>query len=328
MSSADTSAAAEPSPRHQLSRFTPGVEWLDTDGNLIEAHTGGMYQEGDTYYWVGANWQGVYGFRAFNLYASKNLQDWEFRKTLLEPSDDLPANHEVARPKILYNELTSSYVMWFKRKNYRATPNDVRAGVAVSESLEGPWTYLTDFYLGDQYNTADFSLWQEPDGSAYIAASSPNALGGEYMRRIVMFRLTKDYRSAEPEPAYVGPVDGREGPAVFEREGVYYLVTSGTSGWEANQGMYRTAPAITGPWSELRLLGDETTYGSQPDFVFAVQGSARTTYVYAGGRHIRADLGSSTYVWLPCKFSDDASLTLDYYASWSLDVSTGIWLRR
>jgi len=167
---------------------------------------------------------------------------------LLEPSGDLPANHEVARPKILYNELTSSYAMWFKRKYYQATGNDVRVGVAVSDSLVGPFRHLTGFFLGDpQDNTADFCLWQEPDGEAFIVASSPSLLGGDYARRILMFRLAPDYRSAEPQPVYVGSADGREAPAVFKRHDTYYLVTSGTSGWEANQSMYRTAPSILGP---------------------------------------------------------------------------------
>ncbi|HSN12426.1 MAG TPA: hypothetical protein VLS51_09985, partial [Propionibacteriaceae bacterium] len=87
------------------STFLPGEEWRDTDGRLIEAHTGGMFVQDSTYYWVGASWHGVYGFRSFNLYSSTDLQTWVFRKTLLRPSQDLPATHEIARPKILYNAL-------------------------------------------------------------------------------------------------------------------------------------------------------------------------------------------------------------------------------
>lgn len=310
---------------HRRSVFTPGADWYDTDGNLIEAHTGGMFIQKGTYYWVGANWQGPYGFHGFNLYASRNLTDWEFRSVLLKPSDDLPANHEVARPKIIYNELTSTYVMWFKRKDYKTTANDVRPGVATSDSLAGPFTCLTDFYPGDpEYNAADFCLWQEPDGTAYYIASSPQLRSGTYERRIVMFRLTEDYRGLEPEPAYVGPADGREAPAVFKRGKTYYLVTSGTSGWTANQSQYRTAPSVLGPWSEPKNLGDATTYGSQPDFVFPVVGKKQSTYVYAGGRHVAGSLDDSRYVWLPLTFTDD-QLSLDNHPSWSLDVKTGLW---
>lgn len=312
------------------STFNPGAEWLDTDGHPIEAHTGGMFHQESTWYWVGARWQGENGFRSFNLYRSTDLQNWVFTKALLEPSPDLPAAHEIARPKILVNETTSSYVMWFKRKDYSAPVNDVRAGVAVSESLDGPWSFHRDFYPGEggarEYNSADFCLWQEPDGAAYLVASSPSHRGGAYGRRIVIFRLTDDYRGAQPEPVWVGPVDDREAPAVFTRDGTYYMITSGTSGWAANQSMYRTAPSILGPWSDPEPLGDRTTFQSQPDFVFPVVGHSETTYIYAGGRHVADDLASSRYVWLPLIFTGER-MTLECLDSWSLDVGSGRWER-
>ncbi len=318
----------DPHAPRRYSIFVPGDEWLDTESKPIEAHTGGMFRQGSTYYWVGASWKGKYGFRAFKLYSSTNLQEWTFTKTILRPSYDLPADHEIARPKILYNAQTSSYVMWFKRKNYSAPTNDVRVGVALSESIDGPWGFHRDFFPGEggaqEYNAADLCLWQEPDGSAYLVASSPSLRGGAYERRIVIFRLTRDYRGVEPEPAYVGPVDDREAPAVFVRDGTYYLITSGTSGWRSNQSKYRTAPSILGPWSEAKNLGDETTYDTQPDFVFPVSGTSDTTYIYAGGRHVAGDLDSSRYVWLPLSFAGD-QLTLELIRSWSLDVESGRW---
>ncbi|MGN6330965.1 MAG: family 43 glycosylhydrolase [Motilibacteraceae bacterium] len=325
----DHASAHQSSPGRSL--LVPGADWRDTDGNLIEAHTGGLFSEDATYYWVGARWQGTAKFCSFELYSSANLQDWTFRSTLLRPSVELPAEHEIARPKILYNDVTGTYVMWFKRKDYAAAVNDVRAGVAVSASLEGPWTFHRDFYPGEggdlEFNTADFCLWQEPGGEAYLVASSPSLRGGAYGRRIVIFRLTPDFRGVEPEPVYVGPVDEREAPAVFVRAGTYYLVTSGTTGWAANQCAYRTAPSIRGPWSQLRTLGDATTYGTQPDFVFPVHGDEETTYVYAGGRHVGEDLAASRYVWLPLTFSgeDGEQLALEPLAQWSLDVRTGRW---
>ncbi len=317
------------SPR-RLSHFRPGTDWLDTEGRPIEAHTGGMFHQDSTYYWVGASWKTTDAFQAFNLYSSRNLQDWVFTSTLLRPSADLPPSHEIARPKILYNAATSSYVMWFKRKNYASPTNDVRAGVAVSESLGGPWSFLHDFFPGEggprAYNSADFCLWQEPDGVAYLVTSSPSLRGGPYGRRIVIFRLTDDARGVEPEPVYVGPADDREAPAVFVRAGTYYLVTSGTSGWTPNQCAYRTAPSIEGPWSDATPLGDDTTFHTQPDFVFPVTGSSATTHIYAGGRHVGEDLDSSRYVWLPLTFAE-GEMRLEYLPSWTLDLDSGCWER-
>ena len=42
----------------------------------------------------------------------------------------------------------------------------------------------------------------------------------------------------------------REAPAVFKRDGLYYIVTSGCTGWYPNRAVYATAPKITGPWTE------------------------------------------------------------------------------
>src|SRR5690606_32005068 len=36
-----------------LPPFEPGEFWLDTEGNRIEAHAGGVLREGDTWYWYG-----------------------------------------------------------------------------------------------------------------------------------------------------------------------------------------------------------------------------------------------------------------------------------
>ena len=322
------SCRPDPKVAGRRSVFFPGADWLDTEGRPIEAHTGGMFCQDSTFYWVGASWAAKDWFQSFNLYSSTNLQDWAFTKTLLRPSADLPASHEIARPKILYNTETSSYVMWFKRKNFSAATNDVRVGVALSETIDGPWSFHRDFYPGDggarQYNTADLCLWQEPNGTAFLVASSPSLRGGPYERRIVIFQLLRNYRGVEPEPVYVGPADDREAPAVFIRDKTYYMITSATTGWAANQCAYRTAPSILGPWSEPDVLGDSTTFDSQPDFVFPVSGTSGTAYIYAGGRHVAGDLDSSRYVWLPLQFSEE-QLTLEYLPKWSLDVETGLW---
>ena len=76
--------------RGNHSVFVPRADWHDTDGNLIEAHAGSMFVENETYHWVGANWMGTYEFRAFNLNASTDLQNWDLVKKLLEPSPSSP----------------------------------------------------------------------------------------------------------------------------------------------------------------------------------------------------------------------------------------------
>jgi len=58
--------------------------------------------------------------------------------------------------------------------------------------------------------------------------------------------------------------------------------------------------------------------------VIPVQGTQATTYIYAGDRWQDPDLVGSKYIWLPIKISGN-SLSLDYYAEWQLNVTTGRW---
>src|SRR5690606_41355178 len=87
-----------------------------------------------------------------------------------------------------------------------------------------------------------------------------------------IYRLPPDYTNVA---ALVHMWDGdhREAPALFKRNGVYFMLTSGATGWRPNQARYATATSITGPWSGWQNVADSTTYGSQPAFVLPIQGS-------------------------------------------------------
>jgi hypothetical protein len=39
--------------------FEPGKLWSDTEGNPIESHIGGVFYDNGTYYWYGANYNGM-----------------------------------------------------------------------------------------------------------------------------------------------------------------------------------------------------------------------------------------------------------------------------
>ena len=77
-------------------------------------------------------------------------------------------SYHVERPKVLYNNSTGKYVMWM------IIDNDARdlamAGIAVSEYATGPFDFVRSFYP-DGNHTRDQTLFQEPDGSAYLVRS-------------------------------------------------------------------------------------------------------------------------------------------------------------
>jgi len=299
--------------------FHNGGFWSDAAGARIEAHGGGFLRVDDTWYWIGEDKSGnSAGFKGVNCYASRDLVTWELRGAVLTrataPELDT-VDRIIERPKVSYNVSTGRYVMWlhWEGRNYA----EAKAGVFSSENIDGPYKFHAAFQpLGNM--SRDDTLFVDDDGTAYfISAANENA-------DLMVYQLTPDYLEIERHVITLWPAQKREAPALFKDSGRYFLVTSGATGWDPNQGKYATSEAIAGPWSELRNLGNGTTFDTQPTYVIPVQGTKTTTYIYAGDRWQDPDLASSKYVWLPLKVQS-GQLTLDYYADWTLDLSTGEW---
>lgn len=77
------SSKAQDSPESltkNVKYIAPGGLWLDTAGNPIQAHAGGILKDGDLWYWIGQD----EGFNktlnsGFNLYSSPDLVTWTYR---------------------------------------------------------------------------------------------------------------------------------------------------------------------------------------------------------------------------------------------------------
>lgn len=153
---ATLAVAAAPSgpgsaPQKKQSSFRPGEPWLDTNGDVIRAHSGGLLADpsgAPVYYWYGSD--GYPGGdamlnRKINVYSSVDLYNWE-PKGVAFTMPNLPLcaggapSGEVMtcyadRCHVLYNDATSKYVMWCKAKPFVA--------VATSDSPTGPFTIAT-----------------------------------------------------------------------------------------------------------------------------------------------------------------------------------------
>ena len=300
--------------------FKNGGFWNDASGKRIEAHGGGFLKVEDTWYWFGEDKSGnSAGFKGVNCYASQDLSSWTFRKAIItrDTAPELAASDRIIeRPKVIYNASTKQYVMWlhWEGKNYA----EAKAGVFTSDQVDGAYTYESSFRPNDNMSRDD-TLFRDDDGKAYfVSAANENA-------DLVLYELTPDYLAIARQIAVLFKGAYREAPALFKRDGRYYLITSGATGWDPNQAKYTSASSIEGPWSALQNLGDATTYDTQSTYVIPVQGSRATTYIYAGDRWQDPDLGSSKYIWLPLVVGADARLALDYYPEWSLDLASGEW---
>ncbi|WP_201361691.1 family 43 glycosylhydrolase [Dictyobacter formicarum] len=290
----------------------------DNNASVIQGHGGYILQVGDTYYWYGEDKsQNNASFLNVAAYASKDLVHWSFRNNILtvNSAPEL-ADAKIERPKVLYNAATHKYVMW-GHKEPAANYNEAKVAVAVSDTPDGNFTYLGSFNpLGDQ--SRDFTLFQDDDGTAYLISSANNNLD------LNVYQLTPDYLNVQTRIAVLYAGQRREAPAVVKKDGIYYLFTSGQSGWAPNQGKYATATSMAGPWSAPQNFGDNWSFYTQPAFILTVKGTTKTTYIYAGDRWHPNKLGASEYIWLPLTLdSVNRTATMDYVSRFKLNVTTG-----
>lgn len=136
-----------------LNNFQPGEPWPDNKGVHINAHGGGVLFHEGVYYWFGEHKiQGEAGNVAHvgvHVYSSFDLYNWKDEGIALSVSDD-PASLIVRdcileRPKVILNARTKKFVMWFHLEPKDAGYASALSGVAVADSVTGPFQFVNAF---------------------------------------------------------------------------------------------------------------------------------------------------------------------------------------
>jgi hypothetical protein len=93
-----------------------------------------------------------------------------------------------------------------------------------------------------------------------------------------------------------------------------------------NDNICTTATSLSSPWSAFRTftVPGTHTYGSQTANIITVQGTAGTTYIYAGECWDTSDLTASELIRLPLTIRG-TTVNLGQYPTWSLDTAAGTW---
>ncbi|MET9913628.1 RICIN domain-containing protein [Streptomyces sp. NPDC006476] len=300
--------------------ITNGTQFTDTSGAVVHAHGGGVIKVGSYFYWFGEDRNADNTFRYVDAYRSTDLKNWEFRNHVLTQSSasELGTAY-IERPKVIYNASTGTFVMWMHKEN-GVDYSEARAAVAVSDTVDGNYTYQGSFQPLGQYMSRDITTFVDTDGTAYMVS----AANENYDLHI--YRLTADYTAIAGLVANPWPGGHREAPALFKRGGVYFMLTSGATGWSANQQQYATATSLSGPWTSWTNVGDSTAYNSQTAYVLTVTGTAGTSYLYMGdrwGNSFGGTVNDSRYVWLPLTFPTSTSMSLSWYPEVTVDTAAG-----
>ena len=315
--------AQTPPPARQ---FRPGEVWRDTSGVPIQAHGGGILYHAGVFYWYGEDkTQGYNNKVGVSCYSSRDLYTWKHEGTALVASA-VPTQFQdtgvLERPKVIYNAKTRKFVLWahLDANGY----SESVAGVAISDSPTGPFTLLSHSHPIGTSTYRDMNLFLDEDGAAYTLYSAENNA------TIYIVRLNEEFTGPEM-PLVEGkswvraiPNHSREAPAPFKHNGRYYLITSGTSGWDPNAAMLASADHILGPWTlgENPCVGSDanTTFHSQSTFVLPIIGRSPGGFIYMGDRWKSQKLADSRYVWLPFQFRADNTFELTWHETWDLSV--------
>jgi hypothetical protein len=318
--------------------FHPGKVWLDTAGKPIQAHGGGILLYSGVYYWYGEDKTlGNMNKTGISCYSSTDLYTWKHEGVVL-PKTTMPEDFRdsgvVERPKVMYNAATRKFVMWMHLDDRLYSV--ASAGVATADGPVGPFHFLRSFRpirfdfgypMVDRTHQAemgstfrDMNLFVDEDGRAYVFYAA------EGNPTMYVARLNADFTSVETPPVQgatwqrilVG--QSREAPTPFKYRGKYYLISSGTTGWNPNPASYSVADNIFGPWTVKGNpcvgAGAETTFDSQSTYVLPVPG--KEAFIYMGDRWLKDNLADSRYVWLPFRMREDGSLTLQWRDEWNL----------
>lgn len=314
------------------------IDWLDTDGNIINASDGGVIFADGKYFWYGQAMRNKgFGLKdtggqvtdtGVAMYSSPDLLNWSYEGIVLsvEEGEDNPLRPPLRfeRPKIVYNDKTGKYVLWC---HYIKYPGDHsfgigggEAAIAVADKVTGPYKIVKIMRpINDEGVVRDCTLYKDADGSAYFVYDRDETFDVP-TRCIHVVKLNDDYTDTTDEYVRVGEAYRREAPAIIFRNGYYYMITSDMTAWEANKAKYFRAKSMMGPWEDMGdpYLDDKdgNSFLSQTTYAFKIEGEDR--FIHMAERHNKENFLHCSYIWLPVEFDDENRLSIKYYEEWSL----------
>ena len=334
----------------------------------MNAHGGGILYHDGTYYWYGENKSDSTSAAMVGImcYSSENLTDWKNEGAVLpvemnDTTSDIIQGCIMERPKVIYNEKTGKFVMWFhlelKGKGYAAA----RSAVAVADNPTGPFKYLRSGRINpgklpfdmseeqravlDTLDAEKYKEWWTPvwyDAIAKGLFVKRDLEGGQMARDMQLFvdddgkgyhiyssednltlhiaELSDDYLSHTGKYVRLAPAGHNEAPAIFKKDGTYWMITSGCTGWDPNEARMFSAPSIWGPWTKHPnpCVGKdaEITFHGQSTFVLPVHGK-KDAFMFMADIWRPKHPSDARYIWLPIQFRDGKPV-IEWRDAWTL----------
>ena len=207
-----------------------GMPWFDDHGNIVNAHGACIVEEKGRYYLFG-EWKSdeSNAFPGFSCYSSDDLVNWKFERVVLtvQPDGILGPNRVGERVKVMKCPSTGEFVMFMHADDMGY--KDPYIGYATCKTINGEYQLQGPLlYQGKPVQRWDMGTFQDTDGKGYLL-----------IHHGPIYRLSDDYQSIEMEVAHVK--GSGESPAMFKKDGIYYMLYSNLTSWEKNDNFYFTA---------------------------------------------------------------------------------------
>ncbi|KAL9949443.1 hypothetical protein ACHAQF_008886 [Verticillium nonalfalfae] len=252
--------------------IVPGARWLDTDGNIFNAHAGGLCVDEKTgrFCWFGEyKIQGQVEGGGISVYSSDDLATWESHGLALEGHEYVSSHNRIQRPKVIYSKETGKYHMWWHVVDSKYSM--LLQGLATADSIAGPYIF--------QDAIAPLGNWVE-GRDVYVSKFNSNLTDVEE----VTFRFNKyDF----------------EAPTILQTEKSYFALMSHKTGYRPNNVVGMRADKLEGPWSQPFIVSPAytRTFRTQSGFSWRIKGSKKTTYLYMADQWDMLQTGE----WYPIK---------------------------
>lgn len=160
----------------------------------------------------------------------------------------------------------------------------------------------------------DMTVYVDDDGKAYHIYSAEENL------TLNLAELTDDYLDYTGRYVRIAPGGQNEAPTIFKRDGVYWMITSGCTGWAPNEARMFKAASLWGPWEPLPspFVGKDAkkSFHTQGTYIFKVEGT-EDGFVFMADRWNPQSLKNSRHIWLPIDFEADGTPVIRWVDSWS-----------
>ena len=188
---------------------------------------------------------------------------------------------------------------------------------------------LSSYYVGRpfSYDSHDMAIYVEEDKAYIICAIHGNS-------DTAIIRLNEEWSCPQELVQIAFKGKRQESPTIIKGEdGRYYFFASTANGWFPSQVRYASTTALDEPWSPLRPLANASSFSSQANGIWTLEGSSGKIMYRGHGYHWGGNFGDRFYdrFW-PIVFHDGVATgswfsRIDYHPCWGgIAVQSGYYL--